>query len=1029
MRRSRNQDCDAEQAARALTHGFYEWEAWGRGWLQAPEPIQLEPPLTFPGWHRQAPTIRDDTRRPHWLKRLWYLGTSASNAGARTGEEQGLSPAVLKPAPPTPDLVEVAVLPTPTSRFSRALGSSWLGWLSALESPLSFELLRLGGETTIRLAYGSGDHTLIASSLRAVAPEVVLQPATSLRELWHRVSETAAEERSTTGFEFALAREFFYPLETSRSAVIEGLITVFDQLESEESAVWQVLTTPTRQNWGAVLPYAALGPTGHPVLADRPNLVEAAARKAAAGLFAVSTRLLLAGPDQARLFEIAAAASGALQALSGANQLIPLSDVDCETLQPNVLARVSRRLGMILSDSELAGLLSLPERARELPGLKLWSARAELPRAREGVVLGQVGGQDLRLTIPDRLRHLHVIGSTGSGKSNLLLSLITQDLEAGQGLCLIDPHGDLAEAVIERIPEARIKDTALIEPGTRTGNEPDAPVVGWNVLYAANESEREVLASDLVSVFRRLSTSWGDQMTTVLANAVLALLDSTRPATLLELRRFLHDERFRSEWLGNVTDPYLRSFWQHEWPGLVPRKPQVPILTRLDSLLRHRRVRETLCSQDQPLDFRALLDHSGILIAKLSQGQLGKTNASLLGSLLVTRLYQSALSRAELPDQERAPFFLYVDEFHEVATPSMQALFSGLRKYGVGLTVAHHDFYQLKRSGEGLERSVLTNTYTRLAFHVDEEDAARLERGFAHHTREDLTRLPIGEAIVRLGRADLDFRLDVPLIKRLPEAQALKRANLVRAGSLSRFGSRSVPAPPAHKSGEETKRCEPVEATTQPGHSVPVSLSSPSEATSPSPSPVEDQVFIPAPSSEGRGGPEHRYLQSLVRASAQERGYRAELEVELDSGGRVDLVITPEGGEGGEAQAASRIAVEISVTTSVEHELQNARKCLAENFTHVALISPQARFRLALQAALAELSAGERARVAVYAPEEFLSWLSALPRSKNLVAGYVVRTQAAEASGESLEARRARLNQVIAGSLTRVRAQEKKSGK
>ena len=185
---------------------------------------------------------------------------------------------------------------------------------------------------------------------------------------------------------------------------------------------------------------------------------------------------------------------------------------------------------------------------------------------------------------------------------------------------------------------------------------------------------------------------------------------------------------------------------------------------------------------------------------------------------------------------------------------------------------------------------------------------------------------------------------------------------------------------------------------------------------------IQDPPEVSPPASqeypEGRGGPEHRYLQSLIHASAQERGYRAELEVELPDGGRVDLVITPEAVESGEVE---QIAVEISVTTGLEHELQNARKCLEAGYHHVALVSPRAGFRATLTRVLAGFSEADRERVDVYAPEELLSWLAALPRSQTRIAGYLVNTQVSATGVESSDDRRARLNQVIAGSLARVK--------
>src|SRR5690606_18680663 len=188
---------------------------------------------------------------------------------------------------------------------------------------------------------------------------------------------------------------------------------------------------------------------------------------------------------------------------------------------------------------------------------------------------------------------------------------------------VLDPHGDLVDDVLARLPEERIPDAVLFDP-----SDPEA-VVGWNVLSAESEAERQLLASDLVAVFRRLSTSWGDQMTAVLANATLAFLDSPRGGTLLDLRRFLVEPGFRAEYLKSIGDPHLRGFWTTEFPMLVGRRPQAPILTRLDTMLRHRLVRDVLAMETGHLDFRALIEEKRVFLARLAQGAIGRENAAL----------------------------------------------------------------------------------------------------------------------------------------------------------------------------------------------------------------------------------------------------------------------------------------------------------------------------------------------------------------------------------------------------------------
>ena len=381
-----------------------------------------------------------------------------------------------------------------------------------------------------------------------------------------------------------------------------------------------------------------------------------------------------------------------------------------------------------------------------------------------------------------------LLGGTGTGKSTLFVSLILEDIVAGHGVAVIDPHGDLVDEVLARVPRDRFDDVILFDP-----SDPEY-VVGWNMLSAQSDAEKEMLASDLVAVFRRLATSWGDQMTAVLANAIAAFLDSERGGTLVDLRRFLTEERFRETVLSSVRDPQAREFWKGHFP-LLSGKPQASILTRLDTLLRGRLVRGVVTATERPLDFRRLVDDGGILLAKLSQGAVGQENAALLGSLLVSKLHQVCLLRQDVRLEERTPFFLYVDEFHDLATPSMATLFSGARKYRLGVTVAHQDLYQLHSAAPDVERAVLANAHTRICFRVGEDDARTLSRGLSFFTADDLSNLETGEAICRIGRRENDFNLEtVELDAMAPEETAARRHEL-REHSVRLWGTRRPTEP------------------------------------------------------------------------------------------------------------------------------------------------------------------------------------------------------------------------------------------
>src|SRR5205814_9960193 len=215
-------------------------------------------------------------------------------------------------------------------------------------------------------------------------------------------------------------------------------------------------------------------------------------------------------------------------------------------------------------------------------------------------------------------------------------NLIRQDIENGEGVAVLDPHGDLVDQILGIIPPARIGDVVLVDPADLEYS------IGFNILSAHSELEKNLLSSDLVAVFRRLSTSWGDQMTSVLGNAILAFLESSQGGTLADLRRFLVEVDFRKQFLGTVRDPEVVYYWGKEFP-LLSGKPQAPLLTRLDTFLRPKLIRYMVSQKKDRLDFRSMMDSKKIVLAKLAQGAIGEENAYLLGTLIVAKLHQMAL--------------------------------------------------------------------------------------------------------------------------------------------------------------------------------------------------------------------------------------------------------------------------------------------------------------------------------------------------------------------------------------------------
>ena len=378
------------------------------------------------------------------------------------------------------------------------------------------------------------------------------------------------------------------------------------------------------------------------------------------------------------------------------------------------------------------------------------------------------------------MRHTHIIGSNGTGKSSLLLNLIRQDIENGDGVAVMDPHGDLIDQILGCIPEDRIKDVVLVDL-----SDEDFPI-GFNLLQAHSEIEKRLLASDLVGVFRRLSRSWGDQMDTVLQNAILAFLYSSRGGTLADLRRFLQNETYRNEFLQTVQDPEVFQFWRDVFPKLGGGKSVSSILSRLQEFFSQKPLRNMVSQRKNMLNFADIMDSGKIFLAKLSTGLGGEENSYLLGTLLVSKFQQLAMARQAQKIEDRHFFWLYIDEFQHFISPSMERILTGTRKYKLGFTLAHQNLHQLQDDAN-VASAVMTQPCTRIVLRVGDDDAKKLGDGFESFDAKSLTRLEKYHAIVRVEQNDFDFNL--ALRKPEPPDGDAERTARIIAGSRAQYAT------------------------------------------------------------------------------------------------------------------------------------------------------------------------------------------------------------------------------------------------
>jgi hypothetical protein len=1014
-----------------LHEQFSAWEERGRGWQVWPRPVVLEPAFRpFLGYsiRKANGALPDDARRP----------TIISSLVARLFGRPALPP----PADPTEDdlepepepalqgtgRVEFRLLLPAGFDLSPAISEQLVQALSRSAFPVSFELVATAGEVAVILSCDRCDEGHVRQCLTAFAPAVGVLPADNyLGRAWRPHAPQWVVE-------LGLSEEFFRPLATLRACPIDpltGLISTLSGLGTGEVAVFQVLFQATSYPWAESALRSLSGGDGRPLSIHEPSLAQAARAKFASPMVAAVVRLGVQGRDYDDALVLLSRAVSALAPFDVplGQELIPLSndDYDDDQHESDLLARVTCRSGVLLGTDELAALVHLPgssvQQSRFVRFTKHTKpAPAEMTGA--GLFVGDnihlLQSRAVSLPLPQRLRHVHVVGATGTGKSTLLLSMIMQDIEAGRGVALLDPHGDLVDGILGRLPENRLQDVVLFDPG-----DAEYPIA-FNILAAHSELERTLLSSDLVGIFRRLATSWGDQMNSVFANAILAILESSTGGTLLDLRRFLVDAAFRKAFLPSVSDPEIVYYWQHEYP-LLRGTPQAPILTRLDAFLRPKLIRNMVGQQENRLDFARIMNEGKIVLARLSHGAIGEENSYLLGALLVAKLHQVALARQDQEASTRRPFFLYADEFQHFVTPSLARLLSGVRKYGLGLTLAHQDLAQLGGRSDELASAVLANAGTRIVFRVGQSDAKFLAEGFATFDPSDLQNLGLGEAIIRVERADQDCNVVTADLPPLVPAAARARREIARAASRQQYGTPReqlvISATPA------APKAPTIEA---PPAALPAPPSPPTPAAVPEPFPVASPparaaaverptVRVPVPSSPGRGGQQHKYLQELIRQFGEDRGFRATVEqTVLDGHGGVDVALV---------RGPLRLAFEITVTTPTKHEIGNVSKCLAAGFDLVVLVAADAKAQKRLNKALdAEFSGETRGRMTCVLPDmipELLDSLAAPAPATSTVGGYRVTVQYAQGAKDEQAARRDALRGVIGRSLKRLAESEK----
>ena len=349
------------------------------------------------------------------------------------------------------------------------------------------------------------------------------------------------------------------------------------------------------------------------------------------------------------------------------------------------------------------------------------------------------------IKLDDRRRHMYIIGKTGTGKSTVLENMVIEDIRAGKGVAVVDPHGDLAEKVVKYIPANRVNDVIYFNPA-----DYDYPIA-FNVVEHVEPQFRHLVASGLIGVFQKLwADSWGPRLEYILRNTILAILDYPG-STLLAIIRMLSDKKFRKHVIDKIQDPVVKSFWVNEFSGYADKfasEAVSPIQNKVGQFLSTSLIRNIVGQVKSTIDMRKIMDEGKILILNLSKGRIGEDSSSLLGAMMITKIQLAAMSRVDIPETERKDFYLYIDEFQNFTTESFANILSEARKYRLNLIIAHQYVEQLN---DVVKAAVFGNVGTIVLFRVGAADAEELVPEFTPtFIEEDLVNLPKFEMYMKL---------------------------------------------------------------------------------------------------------------------------------------------------------------------------------------------------------------------------------------------------------------------------------------
>lgn len=652
--------------------------------------------------------------------------------------------------------------------------SGFKAWLSGRSDVIGFEIVATGGLVSFYVSVPKGSKSFIEQQIHAQYPLSQIEEVEDYN-LFQPDGQIASAH-------LVLQRDSFFPIHSYKKLEadpLNALTNALAKVDAKDGAAIQILVRSARKEWRGMgvkiasmmqqgrsytQARAKLGPLGflasekkseektgesakeYRLSPSEEQMVKSIEEKVGQLGLDVNVNLVASSPTPGRAQLYLTNLTGAFNQFNSpqyGNAFKKVSEGKSRIVSDFILRIFHDQRRMVLTGDELASLWHLPLSSTETPNIRWLMARKAPPPSnlpKEGLLLGHIKyrGQDnpVRIKQGDRRRHMYIIGKSGSGKSEFIKSMVKQDIEAGRGVCVIDPHGDLAQDCLAFVPKSRADDVIYFSPA-----DSERPM-GLNLLeYDERYPEQKTfVVNEMLKIFDKLydlKSSGGPMFEQYMRNAMILVMDDPASgSTLMEIPRVLSDEKFRAYKLSKCKTQVVKDFWLKEAQkagGEASLANMVPYITsKLTPFITNDIVRPIIGQQTSAINVRRAMDEQKILLLDLSKGKLGDLNAYLIGMVLVGKILMAALSRTDLDAAARKDFYLYIDEFQNFITDSISTILSEARKYGLDLTIAHQYIGQISQKGDtAIRDAVFGNVGTMVAFRIGTEDAEFLGKEFA----------------------------------------------------------------------------------------------------------------------------------------------------------------------------------------------------------------------------------------------------------------------------------------------------------